>query len=244
MARASIVIPTWNNPAQLRITLGSLLERTQLSGEVLVVDNGTGARSALPPRPSVPVRVLQQERNLGWMGGVNAGLREAQEDLFVMLNDDVLFPQGQRWFWDVLLGFLSDERVGAVGPASNMVAGVQSARLLGIPEVAASSSLMGVCLGMRTADLRTLGGLDEALPGGDDLDLSIRVRAGGRALLAVRRCYLHHWGSQTGQRLFGQDWDSPDSMERTNNALIQKHGVRRWFECMEASWRPWEEEHE
>ena len=57
----------------------------------------------------------------------------------------------------------------------------------------------------RTADLKALGGLDTSLPGGDDIDLSIRVKGLGKRLIAERRAYVHHHGSVTGRREHGSD---------------------------------------
>jgi len=93
---------------------------------------------------------------------------------------------------------------------------------------------------VRTAELQEMGGLDASLPGGDDLDLSIRYLKAGKHLIINRECYLHHFGQQTGIRV-SKGWNSPMHQEATNNALIRKHGVKAWHLTSSAGWGniPW-----
>jgi hypothetical protein len=119
-----------------------------------------------------------------------------------------------------------------VGPSSNYVAGAQHVQYFPNHPTLSVPYLIGFCATYRTDLLKDLGGLDESLPGGDDLDLSIRVKDEGFMLVADRRSYLHHHGAQTGQRVHAGDWDSARHQTATYNALIAKHGLKRWWEMM------------
>ena len=81
---------------------------------------------------------------------------------------------------------------------------------------------------LRSKQLREMGGLDEELPGGDDLDVSIRLSQNGYKLIAERGSYHHHIGQQTGKRVFEGYWDSEIHQEKTMNAIIRKHGFTDW----------------
>lgn len=209
--RLVVAIPTWNNPEQLKNALASLA-RTDIQdyGEVRVVDNGGS------------------NQNLGWCGGINKALREAPpSDLFCMCNDDVVFPPGD--FWRKLIRWFDSARIGGVGPISNYVAGLQHASLAQLPPAHTTNLLIGFCALYRRELLKD--GLDEALPGGDDLDLSIRVRK-THVLAVDRTAFLYHLGAQTGRRVHPNYWDSRDHQHKTMNAIIRKHGFRRWYDCV------------
>lgn len=227
----TVAVPTWNNPGQLTDALLSLVHNTDFSGRVLVINNGEPCYERI--QGSIPYEVdwIDAGKNLGWMGGVNLALKHADTSLFCMMNDDVIFPYDQH-FWEKTQGWFHLPEVGGVGPSSNYVAGFQSIHAYPSHPMLSVQFLIGFCATYRTETLKKLGGLDESLPGGDDLDLSIRVREGGQLLVADRRTYLHHHGGQTGQRVFPGQWDSGEHQAATYNALIHKHGLKAWWEMM------------
>ncbi|MCD6519729.1 MAG: glycosyltransferase family 2 protein [Anaerolineae bacterium] len=85
----SVIIPNWNGLALLRPCLRSLEEQTYAHFEVIVVDNGSTDGSAEMVQKEFPwVRLLVMAENRGYAGGCNAGIRLAEGDLLVMLNND------------------------------------------------------------------------------------------------------------------------------------------------------------
>ena len=249
MSLLTIAIPTFHNSQMLHWCMGSMKRDASFDYEIILVDNGSrdNEENYLSDEHGRPydgrVRVLRPGRNLGWMGAINLALEHTRTPLFCMLNDDVVFLPGRPGFWNAMASWLDHDIVGAVGPCSNFAAGSQSlmAALDGgvhMNDHIQTSMLIGFCLMMRTKDLKSVGGLDADLPGGDDLDLSIRLRESGLALVVDRTLYLHHHGQSTGKRVYGEDWDSSASQEKINNALIKKHGVRKWYECYSCGWRP------
>lgn len=231
----TVIVPTWNNPQQLHDTLVSLSRNTDFTGRILVVNNGDeGLALYQSIQGAVPREVdwIDAGKNLGWMGAINLALEEVQTEYVCMLNDDVLFPPASYEFWKRLLSWFDIVDVGAVGPSSNFVMGSQNAFHHGLHPTLSVQFLIGFCAVYRTKVLRELGGLDESLPGGDDLDISIRVRDAGWQMVADRRVYLHHIGQQTGHRVHPGEWDSQKHQADTYNALIRKHGLQRWYECV------------
>tara|TARA_Y100000310_G_scaffold321755_1_gene379846 strand:- start:1649 stop:2896 length:1248 start_codon:yes stop_codon:yes gene_type:complete len=233
----TIVIPTWNNLDMLRICVESLFLYTKYPFEVIIIDNGCKGEveKALPDSARDYVKVIEPEKNLGWMKAHNLALESVETPYYCLLNDDVVFIPAQWDFWTKLISHLN-EKVGAVGPASNFVAGNQSIHLTNVPLVCDSSFLIGFCMIIKTDVFKEIGGLDVDLPGGDDLDLSIRLMNEGYILRVDKSAYLHHWGQSTGKRVHGENWDSLLSQEITNNALMSKHGVKSWINCSKAYW--------
>jgi hypothetical protein len=126
--------------------------------------------------------------------------------------------------------------VAAAGPSSNMVAGPQSTtQQLPEPRYLARY-LIGFCLLVRRSALDQVGGIDTTLPGGDDIDLSIRLRAAGYTLVCDRSSFVYHYGFRTGVRVHGDHtrpggWNSQQMIEATQNALIAKHGAAAFWEA-------------
>lgn len=89
---ASIVIPTWNGCDLLEKYLPAVISAVAANprNEIIVVDNGSTDGTAQLIRLHFPsVRLVALERNLGFGGGSNAGIRAARNDVVVMLNNDM-----------------------------------------------------------------------------------------------------------------------------------------------------------
>jgi hypothetical protein len=134
-----------------------------------------------------------------------------------------------------------DPKVGAVGPASNVVMGLQNIFSYTPISIFTTKYLIGFCFLARRSALEEVGGIDTSLPGGDDLDMSIRLRKAGYKLIVDKNVFVYHHGFQTGNRVHGGSdvrggWNSFEMMEKTNKALIQKHGFITWWECMKGGY--------
>ena len=85
----SVVIVSWNGMRHLPRCLAALLPQLPDGAELVLVDNGSADGMAAWARATHPAaRVIQLPENLGFAGGVNAGLRAARGAL-LLLNDDV-----------------------------------------------------------------------------------------------------------------------------------------------------------
>jgi O-antigen biosynthesis protein len=93
-ARCSIVMVTWEGKDLLAESLPSLLDAVRFhSGEheIIVVDNGSTDGTEEFLRDHFPeVRVVRNQHNEYFGGGNNLGVREAKNDLVVLLNNDMI----------------------------------------------------------------------------------------------------------------------------------------------------------
>jgi GT2 family glycosyltransferase len=110
----SVVIVSWNGLRYLPECLGALLPQLPANAEVLVVDNGSTDDTAAWVRATYPtVRLIALRENLGFAGGINAGLRAGRGELLLVLNNDAFVEPG---FVAALLGVMEQRAdVGAAG---------------------------------------------------------------------------------------------------------------------------------
>lgn len=231
------LIPTWNNPQLLGQAISSIAQhRNAYPVRVLVINNGhPDSCNFIPDYPWVKV-IQTGGQNLGWEGGLKLGLQQSTSEFVLFMNDDAYVPpSGTDWLRKMVETFRQSE-VGAVGPSSNCVMGPQNIWKLIPHQIIETTFLIGFCMMVRRKALEEVGGIDDTLPGGDDLDLSIRLRQKGYKLVARRDVFVFHHGFVTGTRLHGGEgtkggWNSREMTERTDRALILKHGFAEWFKC-------------
>jgi GT2 family glycosyltransferase len=93
VARAAVVIPTWNGAHFLAGSLASLAEQTH-PADIIVVDNASTDGTAELVRERFPdVMLIALDANRGFAGAVNVGLERALADgadYVALLNNDAL----------------------------------------------------------------------------------------------------------------------------------------------------------
>ena len=178
--------------------------------------------------------------NLGWEGGLELGLKHAEAPFVVFQNDDTFLPPSSEAFYAKLMAPFTHRDVGIVSPVTTVASGLQSIFYPGSPiNPMEASYLIFFCVMVRREYLDQVGGVDTTLPGGDDFDLSIRMRKAGKMLLINPSAFIIHHGFKTGTRVHGDGyagvkngWNSQEMIERTQRAIIIKHGFRSWLETV------------
>jgi len=173
---------------------------------------------------------IANTENLGWIRGVNQGLKIALDkydpDHIIFSNSDIVIP-GDRIWLERYVGPLQQDDVGAVGPTSNFVMGLQKYQFnKQLPKVHEAKFLIGFFMAVKASVLRDIGLLDErfGMGGNDDLDLSIRIRQAGYKLLINRSAFIFHYGSKTLLPFF-EGWEGIAEQDaRTRALLVEKHG--------------------
>lgn len=214
----SIVIVAYKASETLCRCLASLErnppEDSQHEAEIVIVDNSP--EPVTIPNPLlhslllkyVRVIIVWDGKNRGFAEGCNEGVREAHGKNIVLINPDTeVFPE---WA-ERMAGFLKSG-VGAIGPISNFVAGIQRADLHMTPgeDHAKNAALARRGLKGRGVDTKLLigffvmvprkvwdelGGLDPVFfLGCDDLDFSLRLRDAGYSLVIASEVYVYHEG--------------------------------------------------
>lgn len=235
--RVDIIVPTFNNPSFLFPMVKSVMATNNAYPiRLIIVNNGhAGLMDAIPKIDDI--KIVQAPDNLGWEGGLKLGLEHSDAKFVMFANDDIFIPQSQTNWVRQMMRYFSNPQVGAIGPTSNVVMGCQQIWQELPQPLYVAPFLIGFCLLLRRSALDAAGGVHLGLPGGDDIDLSIRLRKAGFYLVCDRMTFVYHHGFKTGERVHGTPdqpggWNSRNKMEETNIALIKKHGFRTWYETL------------
>jgi GT2 family glycosyltransferase len=118
LPRIAIILVNWNNYDDSVQCLESIKKCTYQNREITVVDNGSDGNDAqlLAEKFGDEIRIIENERNLGFAKGCNVGIRDAlarDADYVVLLNNDTIVAPD---FLDGLVGVLQgDGEVGIAG---------------------------------------------------------------------------------------------------------------------------------
>jgi len=239
----SIVIPVWNQHEMTADCINVIRENTQ-DFELILVDNGSEPPIKAPFAGFADVTLIRNEANLGFPAAVNQGIRAANGDVIVLLNNDVVVPPG--WADRLLRGL---ESFSIVGPMTNYCAGMQcttigaygdieelgrEAEAWGVEYEGASAEVnwvIGFCMAFPRALFDELGPLDETMwpSSGEEIDFCFRARAAGHRVGIVCDGYVHHIGSQTFQEMHNRKLlDYGELCQATTAHLAEKWGDDFW----------------
>jgi len=230
-----VIVVTYNNEPLLRRCLYSLAAFTGSPFSLHIVNNGDRKLAETTMgKVSHLCHVYDTGKNLGWIGGINYVKDKVKGPFVLMLNDDTqVIDHDFGWLRKLQLPFFLYTNVGATGPISNAAMGLQFINCAEfLPRRHTANVLSGFCMLTKKEHLDKLGWLDESLPGGDDVDYSIRLQDAGLATIVCRDTTVLHTYGATGKRLFGEYWNSTDYTDKINIALIRKHGLKRILENM------------
>ena len=214
MVDVHVVLINWNSAQDTMECLESLMAQEGASLECIVVDNCSRGDSVEQIRSRYPqVHIIENDRNLGFPAGNNAGIRYALEQnaktVFILNNDTIAEPGMVRLLLDHLT-----PAVGAVTPAIFYasqpdeiwsIGGMMNPLLLeminppgsrvSLPAGPVERDFITGCAMLIHADvLRKVGMFDESYFPiyYEDLDLCLRIRRGGYRMRLVPQARLLH----------------------------------------------------
>jgi mycofactocin glycosyltransferase len=223
-----MIHPVVSVPA--RYTLADVTVVTpQLGGEVrrdgrVTIDDG-----------SVPALAGATERldvNAGPAAARNAGRRHVDTELIAFVDADVDLPTDDAW-WAPLLAHFDDDRVGLVAPrvlgddGSSLDLGAEPARVRAGTRVAYVPAAMML---VRASAFDEVGGFDEALRFGEDVDVVWRLdEAGWRCRyepsVTVSHPPLPTWGARLARQVDYGSSSAPLSLRHTGGvAPLRSNG--------------------
>lgn len=233
--KIDVIIPTYNNLDQLISCVQSMINYSYAQPiRIIIVNNGDIPLENYFPQTD-DILLLNPSENLNWCGGLELGLKHSDSEFVLFANDDIFIPRASSdWLKEMLREIRNYPQMGAIGPISNVVCGEQN--MWGgrsLCQTVLTSYLIGFCLLVRREALDKAGGIQEPQYGGDDFDLSIRLRKAGYKLAIKKNVFVYHHGFQTGEQIHGKSdkpngWNSREMTDNVNMELIRKHGFKEW----------------
>ncbi|MDI6761905.1 MAG: glycosyltransferase [Thermodesulfobacteriota bacterium] len=194
------------------------------------------------------IKVIPNERNLGFARGNNQGMAEAKGDYLLLMNNDVVVTPG--WLERMIAVAEREPKIGIVGPMSNYVSGPQWIKevtydlqsLAGLNQFAQDYAqthrgqakpfwrVVGFCMLIKSAVVEKIGGLDSryGLGNFEDDDFSLRARLAGFESWIAEDCFVHHFGSRT---FAGSGIDYSESLKRNWEIFKKKWGIPEDLKC-------------
>jgi GT2 family glycosyltransferase len=211
----SVVILNWNGKNFLNSCVKSVLETDYPTDllEVIVVDNGSTDGSAKSLKKMFPqVKLVENERNLGFCVGNNMGVKHASGNLLVLLNNDTIV--NKNWVNEILKS-AKDPKIGIVGcrlyfPGTRIIQSI-GYRMIFIgywesigagkensdefTKVGDVDFVCGAAMAVKKKVIETIGLFDpEFYAYAEDLDLCYRARKAGYRVV-TSGAIVYHYGS-------------------------------------------------
>ena len=216
--------------------------------ELVIVDNDSGMetrRSLEALQQEFPtIRLVLNETNMGFAGGMNTGLREAKGGVICLLNSDTTITEGA-------IGRLAqtlhgDSKLGMAGPVTNAAGNEQK---IFVSDQSSVESILdeGTCyancgpggrilayrldfcaVALKREVYEAIGGLDEKFGRGyyEDFDYSLRAKNAGFDLAVAEDAFIYHQGSAS----FGSVSKTMKALIAANKRrVIERHGADTVF---------------
>ena len=247
----SIIVLNYNAGQLLLNCVDSLKKSTYTNLEIIVVDNISSDGSQTKCKEKFPnIKLIQNEKNLGYCEGNNIGIKEAKGDYIVILNPDTIVEpnwiqeliSAQNRFGDGLYQpkILSLNEENIIQSTGNMlhVFGFGFARDKGkkdvdnIVEIQKIGYASGTCLFTTRKVIEKIGLLDEFLfLYHDDLDLGWRAAQIGINSYYVPKSKIFHVES------YSLKWSAKKFywLERNRKYCLRTHYSKETYKKMKFS---------
>jgi N-acetylglucosaminyl-diphospho-decaprenol L-rhamnosyltransferase len=218
----TIIIVSWNTSGLLSQCLNSVYETgSRFAFEVIVVDNGSTDDSVAMVGERFPaVKLIRNDRNLGFAAANNQGLEIGSGRYFMLLNSDtIVLPNAL----DTLIELANQNpHVGVVGPMLlNMDGSLQKSwasfpsflsEVVGqnfrhrtpvpaIPNTFEVDWIMGACMLVRSEVLQTVGVLDDDyFFYSEETDWCFRIKKQNWKIWYTTNTAIHHLGGGSTRR--------------------------------------------
>ncbi len=247
----SIIILNYNAGELLLNCVNSLRKSTYTNLEILVVDNISSDGSQKKCKERFPeIKLIQNNKNLGYCGGNNIGIRDARGEFIVILNPDTIVEPnciselisaynkfGDGLYQPKILSLNEEDIIQSTGNMLH-VFGFGFARDKGnrvvnkIEEIEKIGYASGTCLFTSKEVFDKIGLLDEFLfLYHDDLDLGWRAAQSGINSYYVPKSKIFHVES------YSLKWSSKKFywLERNRKYCLLTHYSKKTYEKMRFS---------
>jgi GT2 family glycosyltransferase len=200
----SVVVLAWDNLDLTKEFVDSVRRNTDVTYELIIVDNGSQPVAAAFAEAAADRAVLNHE-NLGFARGMNQGLEAARGELIAFCNNDTVVPAA--WASRLIETLRAFPNAGIVVPAITTASNPVTVRSQAGTAVDVlepfSAPPAGVVYLMRVDTMQALGRWEDefAIASGEDVDLCFKVWVNDLDIVFDERVLVDHVGHATGSKL-------------------------------------------
>ena len=218
--RYSFIIPVYNRPDELRELLESIALQQLSDYEVIVIEDGSSLTSEAVIHdftPTIHSLHYHQVPNGGPSRARNIGVGYATGDYIIILDSDVVLPTGYLKAVDTALRGQIIDAFGGPDAASDDFTPIQKAINYAMTSPLTTGGIRGGSasameqfkprsfdLGCRRELYLHLGGFDESLRFGEDIDFSLRLIKAGAKTALIPEAFVYHKRRVDFRRFFKQ----------------------------------------
>lgn len=215
--KVTVVIPNFNGMKFLKDCLDALARQSYTAFETLVIDNASSDESVSFIRENYPdVKVMVMEKNLGFSGGVNVGIKASRTPYVLLLNNDTEVDrnfikemlraiQQSRDIFSVSSKMIQFHDRGKIDDAGDLYCILGWAFQRGVAHSASSyrkqADIFSACAGAsiyRRRVFKQIGYFDEMhFAYLEDIDLGYRAKIYGYRNIYCPKAVVYHVGSGT-----------------------------------------------
>ena len=217
--KVSVITPNYNGEKFLKDFFSSLNEDSEFIGEVIIIDNASKDKSIEFINKNTfdfPVKIIQNKENLGFAPAVNQGIKKAENEYILSINNDTKIEKGSiKALMDVIsddceifsvqakmLQFKNKNLIDDAGDEYNLLGwtkktgeGRQSSEFNKTREI--FSSCAGAAM-YKKSTLQEIGMFDDNFFAYmEDVDLSVRSKIYGYKNMCCGEAIVYHIGSAT-----------------------------------------------
>ncbi|MFH0821474.1 MAG: glycosyltransferase [Pseudomonadota bacterium] len=201
----SIIIPVYNGERTIRACLESLVRQCGPGFEIIVVDDGSVDVTVELCRSFPQVRIIEPGRG-GPSRARNIGIKAARGEFIAFTDGDC--TADEAWLAELVAGFEDDRTAGVGGDQKSPDDETDTGRLIQSfmktigfitdyiktdADFKETPHNPSCCVMYRKSVLEEVGGFDETLFPGEDVDLDARlIRRGYRLIYNPRACVSHY----------------------------------------------------
>jgi GT2 family glycosyltransferase len=202
----SVIIPAYNSQKTIENCLIAIMDASPRNKEIIVIDDASTDKTyEIVSR--FPVKLFKLNKNSGPATARNYGFKQSTGDIVIFIDSDVIILKDTL---TALIQVLEEKCAGATGGlprplTSNLISDSLKVRIFGRSPVAETivREIEGVGGGLVAYNRRVfeeLGGHDENLRIGEDLDLNIRLsKAGYKQFLVPSASGYHDYPSSVSK---------------------------------------------
>ncbi len=190
--KVSIVLPVFNSESTISECLSSLVHQSKKASEIIVVDDGSTDSTVKKAKLFSGIKLIELKKNQGRSKARNAGLKKARFELVFFAEADAVYSEN---FLEECVRAFSDEKVGGVIGRQEVWNSIdstwtkckQAERKAAFRHYKPFSAWMYL-----RSVLIEVGGFDENLDFGEDVDLANRVKKKGYKLAFASKAVWKH----------------------------------------------------